>query len=220
MAKISNEDVGKYIVNDGVEWFQLKNDGDIARVQFLCADCSELDIFTVHNVKVGEKERYVNCIREWEDAIDVCPLCANGHQLKVVRYVLMYCLDDGKIKIWERGKQFISKLEGLANRYYPLSNTVFEIERHGKFGDKQTSYEIFPCPDVQPVDISEIEKPDLLGGVVLNKDYRELDEYLKTGNFPETNKDNQSSQQYERRAAVTNNQNQSQSTSRRMSRRG
>ena len=189
MARIRNEEADKYVPSNSGEWFALKNDGDTEKVQFLISDTGELDVFTAHKVKIGDKDRYVNCPREYGEPLDVCPLCDNDYPLKVVRFVVMYSHKDGKIKIWERGKQFITRLEGLANRYYPLHNTVFEIERHGKAGDKQTTYEIYPCPNDTPIDISEIEKPELLGSIVLDKTADEMNYYLEHEDFPNTDRD-------------------------------
>lgn len=204
MARIRNEEADKYVPSGNGEWFALKNDGDTEKVQFLMADTGELDVFTAHKVKLGDKERYVNCIREYGEPLDVCPLCDNEYPLKVARFVVMYSHKDGKIKIWERGKQFISRLEGLANRYYPLYNTVFEIERHGKAGDKQTTYEIYPCPDDKPIDISEIEKPELLGGIVLDKTAEEMNYYLDHSEFP--NDDTSTAEPATRRRATVTSQ--------------
>ena len=117
MARIRNEEADKYVPSNSGEWFALKNDGDTEKVQFLISDTGELDVFTAHKVKIGDKDRYVNCPREYGEPLDVCPLCDNDYPLKVVRFVVMYSHKDGKIKIWERGKQFITRLEGLANRY-------------------------------------------------------------------------------------------------------
>ena len=183
MARIRNDEAEKFVPSSSGEWFALKNDGDTEKVQFLISDTGELDVFTVHKVKIGDKERYVNCIREYGEPLEVCPLCDNEYQLKVARFVVMYSHKDNKIKIWERGKQFISRLEGLANRYYPLHDTVFEIERHGKAGDKQTTYEIYPCPQDKPIDISDIERPELLGTIVLDKTAQDMNYFLDNGNF-------------------------------------
>lgn len=183
MARIRNDEAEKFVPSSSGEWFALKNDGDTEKVQFLISDTGELDVFTVHKVKLGDKERYINCIREYGEPLDVCPLCDNEYPLKVARFVVMYSHKDNKIKIWERGKQFISRLEGLANRYYPLHDTVFEIERHGKAGDKQTTYEIYPCPQDKPIDISDIERPELLGTIVLDKTAQDMNYFLDNGNF-------------------------------------
>ena len=206
MARIANNDADKYVPSNSGEWFVLKNDGDTAKVQFMFADCSELDVFTAHKVQLNGKERYVNCPREYGEDLNVCPLCRDGYKLNIARFVVMYCLDDGKVKIWERGKQFIIRLEGLANRYYPLYNTVFEIERHGRPGDTQTTYEIYPCPNEKPIDLNEIEKPELLGSIVLDKSVEDMEYYIENAVFPntDTNNNNQPAN-VRRRPAVENN---------------
>lgn len=189
MARINPNDVDKYQNNLNGEWFSLKNDGDIARVQFMLNEFEDLDVFACHKVKVNDKDRYVDCLRTYDEPIDNCPFCAAGLPVKPVRFVIMLQHDDLKVKIWERGKQFISKLQGLMNRYQPLSNYVFEIERHGKAGDKETKYEIFPMDRVEALDLEEYERPELLGGLILEKTPEEMMIYLDTGSFPETDPD-------------------------------
>ena len=70
---------------------------------------------------------------------------------------ILFDIEDGKVKIWERGRQFISKLQGLINRYNPLEEKVFEIERHGKAGETSTKYEIYPLDGVESVNLDEVE---------------------------------------------------------------
>ena len=189
MARVSYEDSEKYYSGGSSEWFQLKNDGDVARVQFMLNSIDDIPIFSTHKVKVGDKDRYVDCLRNPQDPIDVCPFCAAGLPAKAVRFIVMFQHEDGKVKIWERGRQFISKLQGLINRYNPLEEKVFEIERHGKAGDTSTKYEIYPLDGVDSVDLNEVEMPDLEGTLILQKTAEEMDIYLDTGNFP--SEDNQ-----------------------------
>ena len=187
MARVSYDDSEKYYSGSGSEWFQLKNDGDVARVQFMLNSVDDIPIFSTHKVKVGDKERYVDCLRNPQDPIDMCPFCAAGLPAKAVRFIIMYQHDDGKVKIWERGRQFISKLQGLINRYNPLEDKVFEVERHGKAGDTSTKYEVYPLDNVQPVNLDDVEMPDLEGGLILQKTADEMDYYLDTGSFPAEN---------------------------------
>jgi hypothetical protein len=184
MARVSYEDSEKYFSGTGSDWFTLKNDGDVARVQFMLNTIDDIPIFSTHKVKVGDKERYVDCLRNPQDPIDACPFCAAGLPAKAVRFIVMYQHDDGKVKIWERGKQFISKLQGLINRYNPLETKVFEIERHGKAGDTSTKYEIYPLDGVESVNLDDIEMPELEGSLILIKSFEEMETYLDTGNFP------------------------------------
>jgi hypothetical protein len=186
MARISEEQAGQYSNNLNGEWFQLKNDQDVARVQFMFDSIDELEIFACHKVKVGDKERYVDCKRTYDEPIDNCPFCAAGIPVKPVRFVIMFQHDDQKVKIWERGKTFISKLQGLMNRYNPLSDYVFDVERHGVAGDKDTKYELYPMDRVEPFNLDEVEYPELLGGLILDKTVEEMQIYLDTGSFPPT----------------------------------
>ena len=184
MARVSYEDSEKYFSGSGSDWFQLKNDGDVARVQFMLNSIDDIPIFSTHKIKIGDKDRYVDCLRNPQDPIDACPFCAAGLPAKAVRFIVMFQHDDNKVKIWERGRQFISKLQGLINRYNPLEDKVFEIERHGKAGDTSTKYEIYPLDGVDPVNMDEVEMPELEGSLILKKTAEEMEVYLDTGNFP------------------------------------
>ena len=184
MARITNEQADKYYSGGSSEWFQLKNDGDVARVQFMFDSIEDIPTFSTHRIKIGDKERQVDCLRMPGDPIEKCPLCEAGIPARAARFVIMYQLDDQKVKIWERGRQFISKLQGLINRYSPLSEHVFEIERHGRAGDQSTKYEIYPVDNVQAEDVSQMDKPELEGSLVLQKTVDEMNEYLETGEFP------------------------------------
>lgn len=185
MARVSYEDSEKYFSGSGSDWFQLKNDGDVARVQFMLNSIDDIPIFSTHKVKVGDKERYVDCIRNPQDPIDACPFCAAGLPAKAVRFIVMFQHDDNKVKIWERGRQFISKLQGLINRYNPLEEKVFEVERHGKAGDTNTKYEIYPLDGVEPVNLDEVEMPELEGSLILQKSFEDMEYYLDNGSFPD-----------------------------------
>ena len=204
MPRITEDQAQNYQSSLNGEWFSLKNDRDVARVQFMIDDYSDIDVFACHKVKVGDKERYVDCLRTYDEPIDNCPLCAAGIPVKPVRFVVMYQHDDGKVKIWERGKNFIAKLQSLCNRYSPLSQYVFEIERVGKAGSKDTRYEIYPMDKVEPVDLTDIEKPELLGGLILEKNFDEMEEFLETGKFPQAESDN--SEDSRRRSAQESRQ--------------
>lgn len=185
MGRINPNEMERYESNNSSEWLRLQNDGDVARVQFLYKTYSDLDTFACHRVQVGDKERYVDCKRDYDSPIDDCPFCANGIQVKPVMMLSMYDHADGKVKIWERGKTFRKKIEALFNRYPNLSTMVFEIERRGAKGDKKTQYEIFPMPEVKPVDVSEIERPEFIGSFILDKSVNEMQYYIDHGVFPE-----------------------------------
>lgn len=182
--RISPNETERYAESSNTEWLSLKDDGDTARVQFMYDNYNDLDTFVCHKVKVGDKDRWVDCKRNYDDPIDDCPFCAAGIQQKPVMILMMYDLNDKKVKIWERGRTFQKKMEGLFNRYPHLSNMVFEIERHGARGSKDTKYELYPMPDVEPVDLSEIEKMDLMGTIIMDKTPDDMQVFIDTGSFP------------------------------------
>lgn len=185
MGRINPNDIDRYDNTNNSEWLKLQNDGDVARVQFLYKNYNELDTYACHRVPVGDTERYVDCKRNYDSPLSDCPFCEAGFQVKPVMILSMYDHSDGKVKIWERGKTFRKKLEALFNRYPNLSNMVFEIERRGAKGDKKTQYEIFPMPDVEPVDVSQIEKPEFIGSFILDKTPDEMQYYINNGVFPQ-----------------------------------
>lgn len=187
MGRINPNDAEKYDNRGNSSWFSLKNHGDVATVQFMYDTYDDLDIFLTHKVKIDGKERHVNCLRNYGDPIDVCPFCAAGMQAKSSMFVSMYNHDTQEVNIWERGKQFRKTLESLFNRYSPLSDYVFEIERNGAKGDQKTQYTVFPTNN-QPYDLSEIQKPEFIGSVILDKTAEDMDHYLAYGEFEE--KDN------------------------------
>lgn len=187
MARITADQMDNYGDNNSSEWLKLQNDGDVARVQFLYKDYNDFtDIFACHKVQIDGKDRYVDCKRDYDSPIDDCPFCAAGIKVSPVMMLTMYDHTDDKIKIWERGKVFRKKMEALFNRYPNLSEMVFEIERRGAKGDKKTTYEIFPMPNVEPVDVSQMERPEFIGGFILDKTPDEMLTYLNTGEFPNT----------------------------------
>lgn len=207
MGRISAEQMDNYGSNNSSEWLKLSDNGAVARVQFLYDSYDDFtDIFACHKVKVGDYDRYVDCKRDYDSPIDDCPFCAAGMSTHPVMMISMYDHSDGKVKIWERGKTFRKKMEALFNRYPNLSNMVFEIERRGAKGDKKTTYEIFTMPDVEPVDVSEINRPEFIGGFILDKSPDDMITYLNTGEFPnnENNGNNNGSRRnFEQSAPVS-----------------
>lgn len=200
MGRINPNDYDKYDSqnNSNSEWLKLQNHGDVARVQFLYDSYNDLETFACHKVKVGvsesgrDIERLVDCKRSYDDPIDMCPFCAAGIQVKPVTMVSMYDHKDKKVKIWERGTTFRKQLESFFNRYPKLSDMVFEIERNGQRGDKKTTYQLFPMPDVEPIDVSNVERPEFLGTVIMDKTPEEMQTYIDTGSFPEREKEESS----------------------------
>ena len=148
MAKISINKSGQYQQNSNSEFFTLKDDGDSARVRFLYSDPNgeDIDYFLVHEVEIDGKRRYVSCNAiddEGRMHTEDCPLCKSGNKPKEKLFLQLFDEDDQKLKIWERGKNFVAKIITYLNRYEALVEQPFDIERRGKKGDTNTTYELF-----------------------------------------------------------------------------
>lgn len=178
----------------------LRNDGDEAIVRFMYDSIDEFDIHTVHtNVKVGERFREVNCLREPTDSIDKCPFCQAQMPLqqKFVIKMTQYIIDNttGQITpkpvVWERSLAYARTLKGYLENYGPLTDVLCKIIRHGKAGDQRTTYEIIPNlnkqiyrDDLYPKNTDIFGDYTPLGRLIYDKDYAEMSTYLQTGNFP------------------------------------
>lgn len=169
----------------GGGFFGLKNDGDVARVRFMYNNIDDVVGYAVHEVELDGKKRYVNCLREYNQPIDECPFCKD-HKFQTVKlYVPIYNIDEDKVQVWERGKKFFAKLSSLCSRYDNLVSHVFEVERHGKPGDQATTYEIYEI-EKDGTTLDDLpELPDVLGGLILDKTYEEMEYYLENGDFGE-----------------------------------
>jgi hypothetical protein len=189
MAKFNMADADNYGGNSGSSFFTLKDDRDTARVRFLYGSMDDVEGYAVHQVEVDDDghRRYVNCLRNYNDPIDNCPFCAANMKVFPKLFIKLYNEDANECQIWERGKSYFQRLASLASRYNPLHDEVIEIERSGKKGDVHTSYEFYPIDNV-PVDISDekFECPDPLGTIILDKTADEMNTFLNTGSFPDS----------------------------------
>ena len=190
MARISLNDIDNYGVSNSGSFFQLKDNGDKAKVRFLYTDVSSITPYVVHEVETGEyddkgnpKTKYVNCLREYNEPVDKCPLCAAGYKPVPKLFLKLYNEDTGECQIWERGKTYAQRIANLAAHFNPLCNEVIEISRLGAKGDKQTRYEFLPLEN-SPVNLDDYEPTEPLGTLILDKTPEELDEYLNVGSFP------------------------------------
>ena len=204
MPRVNYNEIDNYNTNNNGEWFSLKKDKDIANVHILAKDMDDIDFMVVHKVQVNGVDRYVNCLRKAGDPIDNCPLCAGGNKPTLRLFLQLYDVNDGKLKIWDRGKSFATTLESISRRVNPLYATQFEVERNGAPGSTKTSYALYPIqsPEVK-VDINNLpEKIELLGenSIVLDKTFEQLKDYVEKGCFD-------GEQQVQRRQVNTPNDN-------------
>lgn len=188
MARFNAQDADNYGGSgNGGGFFSLKNDKDTARVRFMYNDMEDVEGVACHEVEINGKKRYVNCLREYNQPISDCPFCeANKFQVAKL-FVPLYDIDDDKVKVWERGKKFFAKLSSICSRYPNLVSHTFEIERNGKAGDTQTTYEIYETGDDDTTLDDLPELPQIIGGLVLDKSADEMKYYLDYGEFPEEN---------------------------------
>lgn len=188
MASFGVNDAEMYGGQGGGGFFSLRNDKDTADVRFLYDGIEDVVGYSVHEVQHNGKKRYVNCLREYGDPVNVCPLCASGAPVRAKYFVPLYDLEKGTIVTWERGKKFGQKLSSLCAHFPNLVTHRFEIQRFGKPGSTDTTYEITPLAD-DPADanltLGNFEIEPVLGGLVLKKDADEMDTYLRTGSFPD-----------------------------------
>ena len=200
MARFNAQTAENYGGNGGHGFFSLANDKDTARVRFMYNGIEDLQGYAVHEVEIDGRKRYVNCLREYNEPIDNCPFCAD-HRFQLAKlYVPLYVLDEkgnGEVKLWERGKKFISKIASICSRYPNLVSHIFEIERNGKKGEQTTTYEIYEVDQDDTILEDLPEVPEIVGGVVLDKSYEDMEYYLDNGVFPEES--NYNSRQPERR---------------------
>lgn len=209
MAQISF-DVAKQLAetqNSGgnsVSFFTLKNDGDEALVRILYDNTSEFEIFAVHEVEVpingSKRRRKISCLRNPQDSIDMCPLCAAGNSTKNSFFIkmLQYTQNEqGQIQvtpvIWERSISYATKLKNLLDEYGPLSDCIFKIKRSGAAGSRDTTYEFFfGNPKMYPnevfvKDTSGFDNYKILGTLVQDRTYDDIMTFVNAGNFPVPN---------------------------------
>lgn len=171
----------------GGGFFSLKNDKDVATVRFLYDSADDIEGFAVHEVMIGDKKRYVNCLREYNQPIDDCPFCRERMKVLAKLFIPIYNEDEDKTQVWERGKKFFATISGVCSRYdkKPIVSQTFEIERNGKPKDTSTTYGIYRTDEeADDKTLEDFEMPKILGGVVLDKSYDDMEYFLDTKSFP------------------------------------
>jgi len=187
MARFNASQVENYKPAGNSSFFSLANDGDYERVRLMYNDMNDVELFSVHEVEVNGQTYWVNCLREYDEPVDKCPLCASGNRIQVKMWVPLYIENTGEVKVWERGRTFVSQVESAARRFNPLVSTIFEIERNGKKGDQNTTYALINVDrdDKQLAELPPV--PEVVGGIVKDLTFEQIEEYLQTGNIPSLN---------------------------------
>ncbi len=185
MGRLSVEQAERVGGNGGGGFFSLKHDKDVAKVRFLFNGIEDVEAHSVHQVEIDGKKRWVDCLRDYGDPVDACPMCKAGRFINVKYFIPLYNLDADSPQIWERGKKFGSKLSSMCARYPNIVSHIFEIERNGKQGDQQTSYEIYETGETEGVTLDDFEVQNPVGTIILQKSADELQFYLDNGYFPD-----------------------------------
>lgn len=197
--RFSYEDADNYGAQSSkTDFFQLKDDGDTAKVHILGDSMNDFPGYSVHRVPIGDGYRYVNCLREAGDPVSVCPMCAEGkHNPEVSKiiakvFIPLYNVETDTIQIWDRGKAFYKKLASYCAHTPNMSKAVTEIERCGKKGDTKTDYNLYKDEMDEKFDIANIAEdiPEILGGIVLDKTADDMEYYLDKGKFPDGDSSN------------------------------
>ena len=189
MGRVSFNEMDNYKNESSASYFRLKNDKEVAQVRFMYNGIEDVEGVAVHTVEVPGSQygRDVNCLRAYNEPVDECPLCKAGYKAKVKIFVPLYNLDVNEVQIWSRSKSYGSTLSSICSRYAKkgnLVNNVFEIERNGAKGDKQTQYKEYQIDndDTELEDLPEV--PDPIGTAVLDKSFEDLEYYVQHKEFP------------------------------------
>ena len=185
MAKFNaSADLDKYSQNG--KYFSLKNDGDKKVVRILYNTSADMDGYNVHVIKVNGYDTEVNCLRNYTDPLDACPLCEARKKAFVRFYVPIFDEETGETVIWKRGQNFYAQLTELSNKCNPLISYPVTIERHGKAGDIKTTYELYSDADSDGTTLEDlgVDIPDPVEvGALQDKTFEELTTYVQTGTF-------------------------------------
>ena len=184
MGRFRAEEGEHYGGQGGGGYFSLKNDKDVARVRFMYEGVEDVEGYAVHEIKIGDRKVYVNCLRDYNDPLDKCPFCAAHKPQAAKLFIPLYNVDTGRVQVWERGKKFFGKISGLCSRYPNLVSHQFDIERNGAAGSTQTTYEIYEVGQDKTALEDLPELPQILGGIVLEKSADDMEYFLQEEVFP------------------------------------
>lgn len=179
MAKVNARQANETFkpMDNGTEFFSLKNDMDTATVRFLYDNENDLDTYIVHQVEINGKKRYVDCLQE------DCPLCKSGNRPKLKLFLQLLDTRDDKVKLWERGQKFIPTILGVFNKYGEICNREYDVERHGEKGSTSTTYALYAL-DRDDKKLSDLpERKNLEGGYIIEMTKSEMEKFIETGTY-------------------------------------
>lgn len=187
MARARLEEASNYAGQGGAGFFQLKDDGDTAEVRFMYETIDDVQLDILHSVDTGKKNKYgstvkqyVDCLRTYKDPVDACPFCREGKPQLARLIIPIYDINQNKTLIWDRGRKYFKKFTKMSSRYPNLVSQVFEIERDGESGDKQTEYTFEAVGQPDDTTLADLPPvPDLRKGYIWEKTADEMEYYLE-----------------------------------------
>ena len=188
MAKVG-KNLAKKLTSTG-NFFNIPNDGDTARVRFLYKSIDDLLMYDLlHDIGSERRSNFVDCLCTPEGDISGCPFCRAGLKRTAKLFIHVYNLDILQCQVWQRGQAFettlrsnLSDLRGKDMFNYPVN-----IERFGDKGDTETTYKLTP-EEESAVNIEDFEPVDLYGDVITKLSAEEMNNYLETGELPDSGK--------------------------------
>lgn len=194
MPKVQESDYAKYAQSSGrSELFKLKEDKESAIVRFLVKSHEDIELIIAHTIPFNGQKRSINCLRNFDDPIDACPLCERGEQLIKQVYIPLMVYVPGasgytaKKMVWSGGITLKKFIDPNLAEYGDLSGYVFKLVRSGVANSTSVSYSIFPqSPETAAkcATVSTEPNQSMLGSLVLDKTYDEIMYYLEKGSFP------------------------------------
>lgn len=188
-----NIDNAKNYSGGASNFFSLRENRQTAKVRFLINDINDLFGVSCHEVEENGSKFDVECLREYNEPVDKCPLCAAGYKPKAKLFIPLYNEQEQKSQVWVRGTTYFEKLSGFCARYNPLVATPFEIERHGEKGDPNTEYQLFPGR-TDNSRITDFPECEIEGTAFQVKDYEQMRNFVSTGIFDTKTRSNTTSQ--------------------------
>lgn len=122
--------------------FWLENDKDTARVSFMMKDIDAYIAVPLHNIKTSDNETCTDSYKVVKCNGSKCPLCKAGYTTRRRLFVPLYNHKTHTIQFWPRPEASYATFENMYSRYKDIRSYIFEIKRHGKKFDPNTSYEI------------------------------------------------------------------------------
>ena len=176
----------------------LQNDGDMVLVRFPYGTPNDFTFYSLHRVSVEGKFRNVLCLRNDNEPVQNCPLCAKGDNAKdkILIQCIAYIQGEKGIEIvpcvWERPAKFARK---IADCIEGFGNSVYKITRSGAKGSQNTDYNLIPAGNPQiyneqayPSDFSGFNNFKFNNFMFLDRTYDELVQFVQTGSMPQRQK--------------------------------